>query len=103
MNPQDVAPMIVFTTLIVVSGGVILLRPLTRRLGDLIEVIVAERRRHLAPPEPAADRERVVNIVESLEQRLRHLEERQDFTDSLLTRDPRSALKDPAGSAIDRR
>ena len=37
MNPQDVAPMIVFTTLIVVTGGVVLLRPLVRRLGDLID------------------------------------------------------------------
>jgi hypothetical protein len=40
--------MIVFTTLIVVTGGVVLLRPLARRLGDLIDVTIAERRRNLA-------------------------------------------------------
>ena len=93
MNPQDVAPMIVFTTLIVVTGGVVLLRPLVRRLGDLIDVTVAERRRNLAPPEPVADQARLLNVVESMEERLSRLEDRQDFTDSLLSSNNPSSIE----------
>ena len=93
MNPHDVAPMIVFTTLIVVTGGVVLLRPLARRLGDLIDVTIAERRRNLAPPEPAPDQTRLLSVVESIEERLERLEDRQDFTDQLLASGNRPAVE----------
>jgi len=86
MNPGDIAPMIVMTTLIIVTGGVILLRPLARRLGDLIDVMIADRRRAARPDAIAspADAERIVSAMESIDHRLRQLEERQDFTESLL-------------------
>jgi hypothetical protein len=93
MNPQDVAPMIVFTTLIVVTGGVVLLRPLAKRFGDLIDVTIAERRRNLDPPEPVTDQARLLNVVESVEERLSRLEDRQAFTDSLLSSNNRSSLE----------
>jgi hypothetical protein len=81
MNPNDIAPMVVMTTFIVVGGGVLLLRPLAKRLGGLIDVMIAERRRASVPD----DRDRLAAVLENLEQRLRLLEERQDFTDSLLS------------------
>lgn len=95
MSPSDVAPMIVFTTLIVVTGGVVLLRPLAKRLGDLLDVAIAERRRNLAPPDQTADQARLVTIVESMEERLSRLEDRQDFTDSLLSASKRSGIESP--------
>jgi hypothetical protein len=84
MNPNDVAPMVVGMTFLIVGGGTILLRPLVRRLADLIDVMVAERRKAAAAPPAAADL-RLQETVMRIEERLRLLEERQDFTDSLLT------------------
>ena len=103
MNPHDVAPMIIFTTLIVVSGGVVLLRPLARRLGDLIDVTIAERRRRLAPDDAvSADNDRMRSAVDAIDQRLRLLEERQDFTDALLSAESRVGNAQKA-SALQRR
>ncbi len=93
MNPGDIAPMVVGVTLIVVTGGVVLLRPLVRRLGDLMDLMIADRRRD-RQPQPLADpagSERIVNLMESLDDRLRRLEDRQDFTDALLGGQPRDA------------
>ena len=107
MNPYDVAPMVVATTLIIVSGGVILLRPLARRLGDLIDIMIADKRRTARPDALTAsgDAERIITVIESIDQRLRQLEERQDFTESLLGAqrrevrpgaEPAGALRPPA-------
>lgn len=81
--PPDFAPMFVGTTFILVTGAVILLRPLTKRLGDLIELMVEERRRNRSTP-PVADPDRLVDILESMESRLSRLEDRQQFTDAML-------------------
>jgi len=81
MNPNDVAPMIIAATLILVGGGVALLRPITKRLGDYLETITRAGRQ-----QPPALEPRVVETLERIEDRLRLLEERQDFTDALLRR-----------------
>ena len=82
MNPSDIPPFIAAMTFMILGAGIILLRPLTRRLGDLLEVMVTDRRRaSLAPPDL-----RVHETLSRIEERLRMLEERQDFTDSLLAR-----------------
>jgi hypothetical protein len=90
MNPNDVAPMVVGALFIVVSGGVLVLRPLARRLGDLLEAMVAERRRPPVTIEP-----RIVETLERVEERLRLLEERQDFTDALIGRSRAQGLPRP--------
>lgn len=92
MNPNDVAPMIVGMTLILVGGGVVLLRPITRRLGDYLETITRARRQ-----EPPAVEPRVMETLERIEDRLRMLEERQDFTDALLRRGEESRKLGAAG------
>jgi hypothetical protein len=81
MHPEF-APMMLGMTLFIVTGAVILLRPITRRLGTLLEVL-AEQRRRTSTTEPA-DTQRIVNVLETLEQRIARLEERQEFTDALL-------------------
>ena len=78
---DDIAPMLVAITLILTAGGVAILRPLTKRVGELLEIMAKEKRQpRQAPPET----QRMVELMESMHTRLERLEERQDFTDSLL-------------------
>lgn len=85
MDPTDVAPMVVMVTGLLVTGLVLLLRPISTRLGKYLEVLAEERRRHLAQePMGREDAARMVSLMDSLDQRLRQIEERQDFTDKLL-------------------
>ena len=78
---DDIAPMLVAITLILTTGGVAILRPLTKRAGELLEIMAKEKRQpRQAPPET----QRMVELMESMHTRLERLEERQDFTDSLL-------------------
>lgn len=74
-----VAPMIVMLAAIFTTGGVIIFRPLTRRLGDLLQVM-AQQRREIPPQEM----ERLRELLSSVEARLALLEERQNFTEALL-------------------
>ncbi len=78
---DELAPMLVLLTLILTTGGVILFRPLAKRLGDLLEIMAQERR---AVPDNE-DTVRIRHVVETLDARIALLEERQDFTDALLT------------------
>ena len=82
MNPGDVAPMVLGVTFFVITGAVILLRPITKRLGTYLEVLANERRSAQAPAQ--IDDARLANVLESMDQRMRRLEERQAFTDALL-------------------
>lgn len=85
MNPDDVAPMVVAVVFFTMVGLVLLLRPIATKLGKYLEVLAEERRRHLAQePIGRDDAARMVSLMDSLDQRLRQIEERQDFTDKLL-------------------
>jgi tetrahydromethanopterin S-methyltransferase subunit G len=81
---DDLAPAIVAVILILTTGGVAILRPIAKRAGDLFEAMAREKRepKRAVPPE---DAQRMVELMESLHARLDRLEERQDFTDSLLS------------------
>ena len=83
MNPGDVAPMVLGVTFFVITGAVILFRPITKRLGTYLEVLANERRSTQAPPSQI-DEARLANVLDSLDQRMHRLEERQAFTDALL-------------------
>ena len=82
MNPNDVAPMVMAVVLFVVTGGVILLRPISKRLGAYLEMLTEERRRGVQQA-PETD-PRLLSALDNLDRRLARLEERQDFTDALL-------------------
>jgi hypothetical protein len=84
MNPNDVAPMVMAVVLFVTAGGVLVLRPLTKRLGSYLDAL-AEDRRRAKPVEQVPD-PRLINALENLDRRLARLEERQDFTDALLSK-----------------
>jgi len=98
MNPGDVAPMVVGLTLIVVTGGVLVLRPLARRLGDYLETLIASRRAEQSLPRDP----RLQESLDRLEERLRLVEERQDFTDAMLASGGGRKQLREAGNAGDR-
>lgn len=78
---EFLAPMIVMVTLIITTGGVVLLRPLTKRLVELLEVTTREK----ANPRVQRDSEVIRDLLETMNSRLALLEERQDFAERLLT------------------
>lgn len=80
MDPGSVAPMIVMVTAIVTAGGVLVLRPIAKRLGDLLEAMTRERRL----PDRAAEIAQLRDLMQSIDARMALIEERQDFTEALL-------------------
>lgn len=80
---DELAPLIVSVTFILVTGGVILFRPLMGRLGDFLEVLTRER---LQAAEKTAPSAQVGDTLAALDARLERLEERQSFTEQLLLR-----------------
>ena len=94
MNPSDIAPMVIGIFFIVATAGVVLLRPITKRLGNYLEVLADERRRALTQqPIDRSDTAGLIHALESLEARLGQIEERQEFTDKLLSDRKRDSLK----------
>ena len=81
MEWEFIAPMVVSVVLILTVGGVALLRPVAKRLGALLDVMVMEKTRV-----SQADDGRLVESIETLHDRLALLEERQDFTERLISR-----------------
>lgn len=75
----NIAPMIVGVVLILTVGGVTLLRPLAKRLGDLLEIMAREKQQGLE-----TDVHQMRDLLETMNARLQLMEERQDFTERLL-------------------
>jgi len=77
---EFIAPMIVSIVLFLTIGGVLILRPLALRVSELLELYARDRTQ-------GADRElaQVRELLESMDARLRLMEERQDFTERLLS------------------
>jgi len=85
MDPNALMGMIFTLVLTMLIGGFILLYPLTRRLGQLLESRVSQGE---ASESLQGDVRRLAQTVESLELELRSLRERQEFTEKVLaTRD----------------
>jgi len=77
---SEVAPMIVFVVFILTTGGVLLLRPIAKRLGDILEIMAREKQEGLQN-----DVGHIRDLLETMNARLQLMEERQDFTERLLT------------------
>lgn len=80
MDWEVIAPMVVLTTGILTAGGVLIFRPIAKRLGDLLELRVKQGRGEIEDPRT----ERMERLLESVSARMSLIEERQDFADSLL-------------------
>ncbi len=81
MEWEFIAPMIVSVVLVLTVGGVVLLRPVTKRLGALLDVMVLEK-----STSSRTDDRRLLETIDTLNDRLSLLEERQDFTERLISR-----------------
>lgn len=87
-----IAPMIVACTLILTTGGVLVLRPISRRLGLYLDAMTQARLR--ATPE--ADMARIHDVLSSIDGRLNQIEERQDFAEALISATDPKLLSIPA-------
>ena len=89
---EILAPMVMLIVAILTTGTVLILRPIAKRLGALLEVMTRER----LEGSGRADLEHVREMLDTMNQRLALMEERQDFTDRLLQsgdRDRPSAIE----------
>jgi len=92
MGPDSlefIAPLIMGVVLILAVSGVILLRPLSKQLGTLLEAMAKER----TEPRLGEDLGHMRDLLETIDGRLSLMEERQDFTDALLQDPEKRNLK----------
>lgn len=83
MEWEIIAPMVVSIVLILTVGGVAVLRPLAKRVSELLELYARDRHE-------GAEHElgQIRDLLETINGRLHLLEERQDFTERLLASAP---------------
>lgn len=79
MDWDAIAPMIVGVVFILTVGGVLVLRPIAKRIGELLEVFAREKQQGLEN-----DVGQIRDLLETMNARLMLMEERQDFTERLL-------------------
>ncbi len=77
---DNIAPMIVAVVLILTVGGVAVLRPIAKRISELLELYARDKQTGLEN-----DVGQIRDLLETMNARLQLMEERQDFTDRLLT------------------
>lgn len=80
--------------LFAIIGGVLVMRPVTKKLGLLIEALARERMGHNAPGQ-GIDPAQLVRITAALEQlstRMDHIDDRIGFMERLVEERPRSRL-----------
>lgn len=95
---EIVGIVIVLVTLILAPAAVFLLRPVSKHAGELLKQMARERRERRVPGD---ELDRLRSAVESLSERLQLVEERQEFTESVLRgpdREPPQALEEPRTS-----
>jgi hypothetical protein len=91
--PGELIPIVLFISV----AAVAIFRPLTKRIGSVIEQSYADRK--AAAPDPRFDR--MVQLMERLVDRIDRLEERVDFQDRLLER-TRAQAQLPNGAEHER-
>jgi hypothetical protein len=84
-------PMIVTVTVILMIGAVILLKPLSKQGAALLEQMLKDRREGRT----ANDLEHLTSAMATISERMRLLEERQSFTESLIEATPESRGRIP--------
>ncbi|HET9985157.1 MAG TPA: hypothetical protein VFQ38_16265 [Longimicrobiales bacterium] len=91
---EDLIPMVISVSLFFSIAAVLIFRPLSKRLGDVIGVLAQSRSAAAATAAPKADDGETVRLratVEHLTARLELMEERLDFTERLLAASGRVA------------
>jgi hypothetical protein len=98
MEPTVLAAMVFTLLVIMMIGGFILLVPVSRRLGKVLEKWLEDRRPGSKDPDVAQLRA----AVQALEREVRSLRERQDFVEGLRLGDDRPALPRAEAGGPDR-
>jgi hypothetical protein len=83
MDPNALIGMVFTLILVLMIGGFIVLMPLTRRLGLLLEQRLANRQ-PVQPPSDGAQLEELRRTIDDMRAELDRLAQRQDFVDGLL-------------------
>lgn len=83
MHSDDIAILAVMITAILTTGSVLILRPITKRLGGLLEVLTQHKLK-LSNTDPY-DMVRIRESLASIDGRLSTIEERQDFAEALIS------------------
>jgi hypothetical protein len=99
MDPAMAAIMIFFLVITLIISGVVLLYPLSRRVGVLLESRLQEKNGPSALTESEVRRLRAA--VEGLEVQLRSVSDRQEFLEKILDSRRREQLL-PPGDPIER-
>lgn len=86
---EIIAPLILGVLLIITVGGVILLKPISNKLGHLLEAMAKERQE----PRTGEELGHIRELLETMNGRLSLMEERQDFTEALLSDPERQRLR----------
>lgn len=81
MDWEILAPLILGVTITLSAAGVLILRPLAKRLGDLIEATAQNKRAESKNEELT----RITEVVGRLTDRIENLEERLDFNERVLS------------------
>lgn len=89
-----IAPMVVAVVLILTAGGVLVLRPIAKRLGELMELYARDKQVGLE-----GDIGHMRDLLEAVDARLRLMEERQDFTDRLLAGERKDPAREPTSGS----
>ena len=80
MDWEIIGPMIVSVVLILTIGGVAVFRPLALKLSEVLAIYARERESGIEK-----DVGQIRDLLETMDARLQLMEDRQDFTDRLLT------------------
>ena len=94
--PPDLAPLMMGVTVTLALAAVLILRPLAKHFGKVIEMRAQER--YERPQVSGEDLARLTDTVSRLADRIETLEDRQDFAERLLdARRPssRASLPEP--------
>ena len=90
MDWDLVAPMIAMIVLFLTVGGVLVLRPIAKRLGDIAELMLREKQEGAQ-----GELRRMADLLETVSARMGLLEERQDFSERLLGSPERADEEEP--------
>jgi hypothetical protein len=88
-----IAPMVVAVVAILTVGGVAVLRPIAKRMSELIDLYARDRQSGLQ-----GEVSQMRDLLETMNARLQLMEDRQEFTERLLSSGERTGEKREKGS-----
>lgn len=92
MEWELIAPMVVSIVFITTVGGVAVVRPIAKRISELLELYARDRQTGIE-----SDVHQIRDLLETMDARLHLMEERQDFTEKLLSSGRRSDASESVG------